>query len=711
MNLTKAQRLLFSSSLSVFLAGCGSPNYSQSEMHMTVEEAETSQSPEPSKIPALVKASPTAPVLSGEADSATFDVVVTGAPVRDLLFALARDAGINMDIDDGVGGFVSISALDQTLDAILDRIGRQVALRFERVGDALIVKADTPYYKQYQIDFLNITRTYSSSAAAGGVGDTGTASVSNSGSSNFWSGLEESIASILSLSYQRAGESGILTERRLQGGANQEALTRVDSSEYREGAPQNSYNLNQDTGILIVYAPDFLHKQIQEFLDSSLSIAKRQVLLEATIVEVVLNNQYAQGIDWSIFNSLAAEGLALYQGSAVGGPAAAVQFLTETLTRTLATREFDARTFVDADGNSLGYTRAEFQRDAATIGFAPTQDQVTAIFGAQNEINTKRGANRAAQVLRDAYIGQARAEAYGNPQDQVTAFTPTTTQTFNEATGLFSYTGGASYTVNQVNQTATERVGGGLVPNNPAGERFFTAAYRAGDISAAVQLLDTFGDAKVLSSPRISALNHQPAILRVVDQEVYFTFTVNEELNLETGQAASREVTAQENTVDIGFSMNVFPHIGDDGEIILNLKPAVTRVLDYRRAPVLNSFTSAGAATENLVPITRVRELESVISLREGEIAVLGGLLEDRTGDNSTAVPGLSHLPGIGKLFERKNETTYKTEFVVFIRARVIDNPSVNGDYSDFRHLLPNTDFIIRDTDTTILPPSQLKTR
>ena len=226
-----------------------------------------------------------------------------------------------------------------------------------------------------------------------------------------------------------------------------------------------------------------------------------------------------------------------------------------------------------------------------------------------------------------------------------------------------------------------------------------------------MQLLDVFGDSRVLSSPRISALNNQAAILRVVDQEVYFNIEVNDTVNEETGQLTGREYTIEENTVDVGFVMNVLPQISASDEIILNLKPAVTRVLEYRSAPVPAALGGLSGSVQNFVPITRVRELDSIISLRDGEVAVLGGLLEDRTGDNNRSVPGLSKLPGIGALFENIDQRTYKTEFIVFIKASVIKNPSLNGDYSDYLKLLPDSDFIQRDRENTYLPPKQKKTR
>ena len=440
---------------------------------------------------------------------------------------------------------------------------------------------------------------------------------------------------------------------------NAERISEISISEQRPQT-ESGFNLNPETGVLVVYASRRVQNLIQELLDSMLSIAKRQVLLEATVVEVVLNNQYSQGIDWSLFNSLAEEGLSLYQGGAVGGAASALSYLTN---------EFE-QTFVALAGGATG--RADALRDA-------------------------RAAARQGLGPYDRIIESTEEVTEDTPDN------PDTTNV-NEAT----YTATVEYTVERLNEEATRRQAGGLKANVPA-NGLFQAAYRQGDLSAAVSLLDSFGDARVLSSPRISALNYQPALLRVVDQEVYFNVEVTEDINENTGQTTSRTYEVTENTVDIGFAMNILPQISEDGEIILNLKPSVTRVLDYRNGVVPVAFDAEGGSSQvqNLVPVTRVRELESVISLRDGEVAVLGGLLEDRTGDSNRSVPGIGSLPGIGALFSKRDESTYKTEFVVFIRARIIKNPSINGDYSDYRGLLPDTDFIIRDTEGTFLPPKQ----
>ena len=686
MYFSKAQRIVLSSSLSVFLAGCGSPNYSPSEMHMSVEEVRATAPKSPENIPALVKATPTAPQLSANDEPVTFDVVVTNVPVRDLLFGLARDSGVNLDVDAGVGGIITMSALDQTLDAILDRIALQIPIRIERTGNAIVVKNDEPYFELYHVDYTSVQRTYSSSTAGGGIGGSGASSISNTASNEFWEGFEDSIEAILEIELEE-GDAAVGL------GEGQESIAAANEAEASLNI-ENEYDFNQDVGILMVYAPNRVQREVKRYLDEVLSIVRRQVLLEATVVEVVLNNEYAQGVDWSLFNQFAKKGLAIYQGANVGGAAAVVNEVVRSFTDT------ENQTFTDVNGDGA-ITVEDFT-------LTPPNDYR----GRPQVSQASRLAEwQAFQNRNTVETGNRRVTAF-NVAPEVIANPALAAGDADLATNGQKVRLTRTYTVTGTDDIATKARAGGLRPaTSSVPGAAFTAAYRGKDLSAAVELLDRFGDARVLSSPRISVLNNQPALLRVTDQEVYFNTEVTDTINQETGTTTGRSFSATPQTIDVGFSMNVLPYITEDDNIFLNLKPTVTRVLDYRRAPTLTATGASTSAGDNLVPIVRVRELESVMSLRDGEIAVMGGLLEDRTGDSNTSVPGLAELPGVGNLFQKKNETTFKTEFVVFIKARVIRNPSLHGDYADYRDLLPDSDFILRDRSNNGLPPRQKAAR
>src|SRR5262249_39921356 len=137
-------------------------------------------------------------------------------PVKELLLALARDTKENIDIHPGLQGLVSLNAIDETLPAILDRISRQVNMRYRLEGRTIVVSPDTPYLKTYKVDYVNMTRDTTSTIAVNGQiasgggggavsspgGGTSSTSVETKSKNNFWEVLQQNVQSILS--YTRA---------------------------------------------------------------------------------------------------------------------------------------------------------------------------------------------------------------------------------------------------------------------------------------------------------------------------------------------------------------------------------------------------------------------------------------------------------------------------------------------------------------------------
>ena len=109
-------------------------------------------------IPAPVASAPVLPRPEQRPDLETYTVVVNDVPVRELLFSMARDARLNLDIENAIDGRVTMNAIDQTLPKILDRIAQQTAIRYRLVDDTLRVQADTPFLKTYSVGYLNMAR-------------------------------------------------------------------------------------------------------------------------------------------------------------------------------------------------------------------------------------------------------------------------------------------------------------------------------------------------------------------------------------------------------------------------------------------------------------------------------------------------------------------------------------------------------------------------
>jgi len=141
-------------------------------------------------IPELVQQTAVLPEPEQPAQQAKYTVVVNEVPVKEILFALARDAEINVDIHPDIDGIVTINAVDQTLPQILDRVARQVKLRYEFRDNNLIISPDTTFVRSYNVGYLNLARnttgtvTVSTQIASASSGDAGGAGGASGGATN-----------------------------------------------------------------------------------------------------------------------------------------------------------------------------------------------------------------------------------------------------------------------------------------------------------------------------------------------------------------------------------------------------------------------------------------------------------------------------------------------------------------------------------------------
>jgi general secretion pathway protein D len=474
------------------------------------------------------------PAPSEPDEAERYTVVVNQVPVRELLFALARDADLEIDIAGDIKGNVTLNAMDETLPRLLERISWQAAIRYELEDDYLRIAADDPYLESYPVDYVNLSRNASSTVETAtqitstGFGEDGGGGGSGSGSS----GTNNSSTSLENQSDNRFWET---LERNLAGMLNVEV---ADSGDQPGGG--RYLMINREAGYITVRATQKQHEQVQLYIDKVMESARRQVLIEATVVEVELSDQYQAGVDWS------------YISSSVGG----LDLLEQSLT-------------------------------AGSLGSAPN----------------------ALATFVDTDLG-------------------------------------------------------------------------GGELQATVRALETFGDVSVMSSPKIMALNNQLAILKVVDNRVYFTIDV--EQTLDEG-VTNTVFDSQINTVPVGLVMTVTPYIGADDEVLLNTRPTVSRVLGFVEDP---NPSLADAGVTNEVPEIQVREMESLLRVNSGQVAVIGGLMQDSIDQSERSVPLVGNLPLIGNFFSYRDDRVEKTELIIFLRPTVIDQANLDGDMKRFRQYL-----------------------
>jgi general secretion pathway protein D len=220
-----------------------------------------------------------------------------------------------------------------------------------------------------------------------------------------------------------------------------------------------------------------------------------------------------------------------------------------------------------------------------------------------------------------------------------------------------------------------------------------------GLVSVTVKLLEQFGDTRVLSSPKLMAINNQTALLKVVDNVVYFQIQSQiSQASTTAGSNNLQSVTTTPQTVAVGFIMSMTPQINENGVVTLIVRPTITRVQKFVNDPNPALTQSADGTPlttplTNPVPQIQVREMESVLQLVSGQTAILGGLMQDAIQRNTDQIPGLGSIPRIGEAFQYRNDNVVKTELVIFIRPVVVKNPSLDSEeLKHLRKFLPEVD-------------------
>ena len=424
---------------------------------------------------------------------------------------------------------VTLALAPRPLRDVLARLAAQAPFHWRLEEGRLVVRGDVPFTDTYAVDYLNLDRTTRSSVGlatrvgtidAGGIGTTGGAAggmsgggiansseteIENVGEHRFWESLARDV-----------------TELTLEPGEGAEAVATASAVRW---------SINRDAGLLTLRARPAVHERLLRYLDTLHASAQRQVLIEASVVEVALSDSFEAGIDW--------------------------------------------------------------------------------------------------QVIASGVTGLSAAQVLG---------------------------GQAAVTAGSAGRIAA-----------PAGLVSLVQQGGDGRLDATLSLLERFGDVRILSRPRIIALNNQSSVLKVVDNRVYFTARVERRL----GEDGDDEIVTGTDihTVPVGLVMNVTPFIGAGGAVMLNVRPTLSRIIGFVDDP---NPELALANVTNGVPEIQVREMESMLRVQSGEVAIIGGLMQEATRDDERRLPGLARVPLLGRLFARSSRERTRTELLVVLRPTVM---------------------------------------
>ncbi|WP_254432020.1 pilus (MSHA type) biogenesis protein MshL [Aquisalimonas sp. 2447] len=206
----------------------------------------------------------------------------------------------------------------------------------------------------------------------------------------------------------------------------------------------------------------------------------------------------------------------------------------------------------------------------------------------------------------------------------------------------------------------------------------FSLSADLGDFSAFVELLETQGEVQVLSSPRVSTVNNQKAVIKVGTDEFFVTDIST--TTTAVGTTATTSPNVELTPFFSGIALDVTPHISEDNRVTLHVHPSVSEVVDQRKD------ISTGDDTFS-IPLARsdVRESDSIVRARSGEVVVIGGLMQDRVEDGTGQVPLLGDLPMVGGLFRQRDSETIKSELVILLRPVVVDESTWDDELGQSR--------------------------
>jgi len=516
-------------------AGCASQRGVATNDSITAAMREAVQPPSEVAAPFAVLPPP-APQAAAEE---RFDVNVMEADARDFFMGLVTGTSRNLIVHPDVAGRVTLTLKQVTLPEVLDTVREVYGYDYRRAGGAYIVLPAALQDRVFEIDYLNLargglSRTRVSSGQVTQRGDdSSNASESGAASSDSSSGSDNE-------SQTTGSVINTVSNADFWADLQTTLLAILGGTEGRQIV------VNAQSGVVFARGmPDEL-RSVSEYLARIRGASRRQVVLEAKIIEVTLDDGFQAGVNWAAVQERANGDV--FSGGNLSG------------------------------GRRLG---GELPQGGDPLTIGP-----------------------------------------GNP----------------------------------VRDFASETVGAA-----------FALAFDVGDFNAFVELLETQGETRVLSSPRVATLNNQKAVIKVGTDEFFVTDVSS---NTVTGTAAttSRDVTLT--PFFSGIALDVTPQISASGEVILHIHPTVSEVTDQTKE------LTVGAETDVLpLAFSQIRESDSVVKAQSGQIIAIGGLMRNSSRRVDQGAPWLGRVPGLRRLFGSSREVETKTELVILLRPIVVDDP------------------------------------
>ena len=473
-----------------------------------------------------------------------FDLAVNNAPAQQVFLGIATGTRYSMLLHPEVAGSITANLKDVNVPEAMAAIRELYGYDYRMDGNRIFVQPLTAQTRFYAIPYPTSVRQGKSElrVISGSIADTSNTGTTTTGTSTSSGGTNT--AQLDSSRVETASKSDFWGELK-------DSVAMLIGCSGGTCPADRQVMVSPHTGMLAVRALPREQRQVAEYLKAARISVERQVMIEAKIIEVSLNEGAQSGINWAYFNK----------------------------------------------GSSLS-----------------------------------RGSNAG---LLD--VPKARPQPSTNVGDLLGGGLPAS--------------GGA---------TAGGSTNAGL----------FGLALQTTNFMALLNFLETQGGVQVLSSPRIAAINNQKAVLKVGTDEFFVTGISSNTTSAGATTTTSPTVTVQ--PFFSGIALDVTPQIDESGHIILHVHPSVSTVTTN------NKDIDLGSLGLYRLPLaaSSISETDSIVRLKDGEIAAIGGLMKRASQDTKSGVPGLSDIPGLGALFRNDAASRSKHELVILLKPTVIHQAS-----------------------------------
>lgn len=508
---------------------------------------------------------------SGKKVTERFDVSVRSVPARDFFLGLVNGTGINVVVHPDVTGTISLDLKNVTIDEVL-RVTRDIyGFEYKQDRGIYTVYANALRTEVFRINYLDVQRVGVSDTAvlvgraqSNSQNGGGSGSGYGGGSGNGGGGDTANLLSMLDSAEKNkstANGSGGAGQG-ITPGSRVQTLNHTDFWSSLRGTvvsiiggenESRTVTVSPQAGMVVVKALPSELSAVRDFLERSELSVKRQVILEAKILEVRLSEGFEAGVNWN----------------AISGQLAYAQNIQDDFP-------------INTDGSQ-------------------------------------------------AKVGERRQLTYNYP--------------YYDKDGVLqnrAIAGG-------------EMIGG-----------TFASLLRVQDISKVLSLLETQGSVQVLSSPRVSTVNNQKAVIRVGSDEYFVTGISNNTTSNATSVSSTPNIELS--PFFSGIALDVTPQIAEDGEVVLHIHPVVSDVKDQQK-----NFTVGDQDFSLPLALRGIRESDSIVKAQNGQVVVLGGLMQENKNNVDGKRPVLGDIPLVNSLFRTKSKANAKTELVILLRPIVVD--------------------------------------